>query len=47
MARQRSRSSSFRLVLSGITLAGLVSALIDGTLGWETLAQTILMHTVH
>lgn len=41
MARHRSHNSSFPLILSGITLAGLISALIDGTLGWETLAQSI------
>ncbi len=47
MARHRSRSSNFPLIISGITLAGLISALIDGTLGWETLAQTILIQTLH
>lgn len=47
MAKYRSRSSSFPLILAGITLAGLISALIDGTLGWETLAQSILRQTMN
>ena len=47
MAKYRSRSSSFPLILAGITLAGLVSALIDGTLGWETLAQHILIQSMN
>jgi hypothetical protein len=47
MPRHRSRNKGFPLLLGGITLAGLLSALVDGTLGWETLAQNVLMHAVH
>ena len=47
MHRHRSRNRNFPLVLSGITFAGLISALVDATLGWENIAQSILIQTLH
>jgi hypothetical protein len=42
MHRPRPGSNGFPLTISGITIAGLLSALVDGTLGWEQLAHTLL-----
>jgi len=44
MRHPHNRTVAFPLLISGITVAGLLSALIDGTLGWETLVHTILIH---
>lgn len=41
MRKQRPRHGGFPLTLSGITIAGLLSALVDGTLGWESLLQEL------
>ena len=42
MRRPRPGNNGFPLTLSGITIAGLLSALVDGTLGWESLLQELL-----
>jgi hypothetical protein len=51
MAKNQSRNSGnnsgFPLILSGITLAGLLSALVDATLGWENLAHSILSQAIN
>ena len=36
------RDAVFPLVMSGIIVIGLCSALIDGTVGWEALAQAVM-----
>jgi len=42
MRKLRPGHGGFPLTLGGITIAGLLSALVDGTLGWEQLAHTLL-----
>lgn len=46
MRKLRPRHRGFPLTLSGITIAGLLSALVDGTLGWEQLAHNLLIRIV-
>lgn len=36
------RDTAFPLIMSGIIVIGLCSALIDGTVGWEVLAQAVM-----
>lgn len=46
MRRPRQGYGGFPLTISGITVAGLLSALIDGTVGWEQLAHAVLTRVV-
>jgi hypothetical protein len=41
------RPTGFALTATVIFAAGLLSALIDGTLGWEYLAQEFLLRLPH
>lgn len=47
MHRTRNRDNTFALTLCGIAVIGLLSALIDGTMGWEELAQTVIQRANH
>lgn len=40
------RDAVFPLVMSAITVIGFFSALIDSTIGWETLAQTVMIRAI-
>lgn len=40
--RNRASKPSFACALAALTAAGLLSALIDGTLGWSWLAGEVL-----
>jgi hypothetical protein len=42
MQSRRTSNDGFALRLCGIAVAGLMSALIDGTVGWASLADAIL-----
>lgn len=46
MPRLRRRNSGFPLILCGITVIGLLSALIDNTLGWEALAHAVVLRAI-
>lgn len=46
MRKIQATDRSFALVLAGIAVAGLLSALIDGTVGWEGLAHTVLVRAM-
>ncbi len=46
MRTGRTPSGGFPLLLCGIAVAGLMSALIDGTVGWESLARTVLLRAL-
>ncbi len=43
MKRAAARTAGFALSTTVISMIGLLSALIDNTLGWEHLAQEILI----
>ncbi|MBY0271368.1 MAG: hypothetical protein K2X06_15995 [Burkholderiales bacterium] len=47
MHRVSPRPAGFALTATGISAVGLLSALIDGTLGWEYLAQELLLRLAH
>ena len=42
----RRRDALFPLLMSTITFIGLCSALIDNTIGWEALAQTVMIRAL-
>jgi hypothetical protein len=46
MRKLQDPGRGFPLVLAGIAVAGLLSALVDGTVGWENLAHTVLKHAL-
>jgi len=45
--RASSKPAGFVLTAAGIFAIGLLSALVDGTLGWEYLAQEFLLRMPH
>lgn len=47
MHRASSRPAGFALTATVIFAVGLLSALVDGTLGWEYLAQELLDRLSH
>jgi hypothetical protein len=47
MHRTSPRPAGFVLTATGIFVIGLLSALVDGTLGWEYLAQEFLLRLPH
>lgn len=43
MHRASSQSAGFALTVTGMSVIGLLSAVIDSTLGWEYLARELLI----
>ncbi len=46
MRKIQAPDRGFPLVLAGIAVTGLLSALIDSTVGWEGLAYTVLVRAM-